>query len=168
MQALSPRPQQASQSVQADKERSRAGIQRPQKSPISGVRTNRSAIRQRRLHLTLHVPVTVPQAHASILSENAQPQCKMGVPTCGLRLTRRSKLNGSLLARFPVTDSVRTRQEACAAPRNYPVETLGVGHSEGTPVETALPVGTSPVPAKRVVEAGSPTLSERVSASRVG
>jgi putative transposase len=45
---------------------------------------------------------------------------------------------------------------------------LGVGHSEGTPVETALPAGTTPVPAKRVLEAGSPTLSERVSASRVG
>ncbi|MFT4889919.1 MAG: putative transposase, partial [Halobacteriales archaeon] len=39
--------------------------------------------------------------------------------------------------------------------------------SEGTPVETALPVDT-PVSAKRVLEAGSPTLSERVSASRVG
>ena len=45
---------------------------------------------------------------------------------------------------------------------------LGVGHSEGTPVETALPAGTTVVPAKRVLEAGSPTLSERVSASRVG
>ena len=37
---------------------------------------------------------------------------------------------------------------------------LGVGHSESTPVETALPVDTS-VSAKRVVEAGSPTLKER-------
>jgi putative transposase len=37
---------------------------------------------------------------------------------------------------------------------------LGVGHSEGTPVESALPVGTTPVPAKRVVEAGSPCLKE--------
>jgi putative transposase len=36
---------------------------------------------------------------------------------------------------------------------------LGVGHSEGTPVETALPVDTS-VSAKRVIEAGSPTLKE--------
>jgi len=45
---------------------------------------------------------------------------------------------------------------------------LGVGHSEETPVETALPTGTAVVPAKRVLEAGSPTLSERVSASRVG
>ena len=91
----------------------------------------------------------------------------MGVPTCGLRLARRSNWNGSLLAKSRATDSVQTRQEACAVPRNYPVETLGVGHSEATPVETALPVDT-PVSAKRVVEAGSPTLSERVSASRVG
>ncbi len=45
---------------------------------------------------------------------------------------------------------------------------LGVGHSEGTPVETALPADTAVVSAKRVVEAGSPTRSERVSASRVG
>ncbi len=45
---------------------------------------------------------------------------------------------------------------------------LGVGHSEGTPVETALPAGTTPVPAKCVVEAGSPVLSERGSASRAG
>ncbi|SEO19566.1 putative transposase [Halorientalis persicus] len=37
---------------------------------------------------------------------------------------------------------------------------LGVGHSEGTPVETALPAGTAVVPAKRVVEAGSPCLKE--------
>jgi len=38
---------------------------------------------------------------------------------------------------------------------------LGVVHSEGTPVETALPTGTAVVPAKRVVETGSPTLKER-------
>ena len=37
---------------------------------------------------------------------------------------------------------------------------LGVGHSESTPVETALPTGTSVVPAKRVLEAGSPCLKE--------
>jgi len=34
---------------------------------------------------------------------------------------------------------------------------IGMGHSEGTPVETALPMDT-PVSAKRVMEAGSPTL----------
>ena len=47
------------------------------------------------------------------------------------------------------------------------LKNVGVGRSESTPVETALPADT-PVSAKRVVETGSPTLSERVSASRVG
>ena len=46
---------------------------------------------------------------------------------------------------------------------------LGVGHSEGTPVETALPTGTAVVPAKRVVEPGSPCLNEPpTAASRQG
>jgi putative transposase len=38
------------------------------------------------------------------------------------------------------------------------IKQLGVGRSESTPVETALPTGTHSVPAKRVIEAGSPTL----------
>ena len=37
---------------------------------------------------------------------------------------------------------------------------LGVGHSEGTLVETALPAGTAVVLAKRVAEVGSPNLKE--------
>ena len=46
---------------------------------------------------------------------------------------------------------------------------LEVGHSEGTPVETALPPGTAVVPAKRVVEAGRPCLKEPpTAASRQG
>jgi putative transposase len=44
--------------------------------------------------------------------------------------------------------------------RSRGLEDIGVGHSESTPVETALPVDTS-VSAKRVVEAGSPPLEER-------
>jgi putative transposase len=44
---------------------------------------------------------------------------------------------------------------------------LGVGHSEGTPVETALPTRTVVVPAKRVLEAGSPCLKERAATPRV-
>jgi putative transposase len=40
------------------------------------------------------------------------------------------------------------------------LEEIGVGYSEPTPVETALPVDTS-VAAKHVVEAGSPTLKKR-------
>jgi len=35
-----------------------------------------------------------------------------------------------------------------------------------TPVETALPAGTTTVPAKRVVEAGSPTLKREPSGER--
>jgi len=35
-----------------------------------------------------------------------------------------------------------------------------VGRSESTSVETAFPTGTTTVPAKRVLEAGSPTLKE--------
>jgi len=46
---------------------------------------------------------------------------------------------------------------------------LGVGHSEKTSVETALPAGTGVVPAKRVVESGSPCLKEPpTAASRQG
>jgi putative transposase len=46
---------------------------------------------------------------------------------------------------------------------------VGVGHSESTPVETALPVDTAVVSAKRVVEAGSPCLTEPpTAASRQG
>jgi hypothetical protein len=42
---------------------------------------------------------------------------------------------------------------------------VGEGRSESTPVETALPTGTTTVPAKRVVEAGSPTLKERAASA---
>ncbi|WP_246988993.1 RNA-guided endonuclease InsQ/TnpB family protein [Halorientalis marina] len=47
------------------------------------------------------------------------------------------------------------------------LEQLGVVHSEATPAETALPAGTTPVPAKRVLEAGSPCLTERAATPRV-
>jgi putative transposase len=45
------------------------------------------------------------------------------------------------------------------------LQDVGVGHSESTPVETALPVDTDSVSAKRVVEAGSPTLKERTASA---
>ena len=38
------------------------------------------------------------------------------------------------------------------------IKLLGAGRSESTPVETALPTGTTAVPAKRVCETGSPFL----------
>ncbi|WP_433632026.1 RNA-guided endonuclease InsQ/TnpB family protein [Halomicrococcus sp. NG-SE-24] len=45
------------------------------------------------------------------------------------------------------------------------IKQVGVGHSESTPVEAALPVDTS-VSAKRVVEAGSPTRKREPSGER--
>ncbi len=42
---------------------------------------------------------------------------------------------------------------------------VGEGRPESTPVETALPTGTTTVPAQRVVEAGSPTLTERTASA---
>ncbi|MGM0685142.1 MAG: RNA-guided endonuclease InsQ/TnpB family protein [Halobacteriota archaeon] len=45
------------------------------------------------------------------------------------------------------------------------LQDVGVGHSESTPVETALPVDTDSVSAKRVVETGSPTLKERTASA---
>ncbi|MDB9235949.1 RNA-guided endonuclease InsQ/TnpB family protein [Halorubrum ezzemoulense] len=42
---------------------------------------------------------------------------------------------------------------------------LGLGWPEDTPVETALPADTHSVSAKRVVEAGSPTLKERAASA---
>ena len=46
------------------------------------------------------------------------------------------------------------------------IKRLGAGRSESTPVETALPTGTHSVPAKRVVETGSPTLKREPSGER--
>jgi putative transposase len=45
---------------------------------------------------------------------------------------------------------------------------VGVVHSKSTPAETALPTGTDSVPAKRVLETGSPVLNEAVRPSRAG
>ncbi|PSQ03590.1 hypothetical protein BRC92_06775 [Halobacteriales archaeon QS_4_69_31] len=88
----------------------------------------------------------------------------MGVPTCGLRLARRSNWNGSLLAKSGATDSVQTRQEACAVPRNYPVEPLGVGHSEGTSPE----IEDFWCANESLRDSLTPVETERVGASRVG
>lgn len=72
-------------------------------------------------------------------------------PTCGLEVDRDANAAWNILSRG--------------------LEDVGMGHSERTPVETALPVDTS-VSAKRVVEAGGPTPYPRgangVSRERVG
>ncbi|WP_129116720.1 RNA-guided endonuclease InsQ/TnpB family protein [Halegenticoccus tardaugens] len=45
--------------------------------------------------------------------------------------------------------------------RSRGLDHVGVVHSDSMPVETALATGTESVPAKRVMEAGSPALTER-------
>ncbi len=67
-------------------------------------------------------------------------------------------------------ESPRNSRNTAAAAWNIlsrGLEDVGVVHSERTPVETALPVDTAAVSAKRVVEAGSPCLKERAAAPRV-
>ena len=48
------------------------------------------------------------------------------------------------------------------------LDQVGVVHSDSMPAETALPTGTDSVSAKRVLETGSPVLSEAVRPSRAG
>ena len=67
-------------------------------------------------------------------------------PACGFEADRDANAAWNILSR-----GIRKR--------------LGAGRSESTPVETALPVDTS-VSAKRVVEAGSPTLKRELSGER--
>ena len=49
--------------------------------------------------------------------------------------------------------------------RSRGLEQVGTGCPESTPVETALPTDTDSVSAKRVVEAGSPTLKKRTASA---
>ena len=45
------------------------------------------------------------------------------------------------------------------------LENVGVGYSESTPVETALPTDTDSVSAKRIIEAGSSPLKQRAASA---
>jgi len=62
-------------------------------------------------------------------------------PSCGFKVDRDANASWNILSRG--------------------LEKVGVGHSESMPVETALPMDTDLVSAKRVVETGSPTLKDR-------
>jgi putative transposase len=65
-------------------------------------------------------------------------------PSCGFETDRDANASWNILSRG--------------------LEDVGVGHSESTPVETALPAD-APVSAKRVMETGSPTLKERTASA---
>ncbi|MGA9401776.1 RNA-guided endonuclease InsQ/TnpB family protein [Haladaptatus sp.] len=52
--------------------------------------------------------------------------------------------------------------------RSRGLSEVGVVHPDSMPAETALPVGTDSVPAQRVIETGSPVLSEAERPSRAG
>jgi putative transposase len=49
---------------------------------------------------------------------------------------------------------------------SHGITRVGAGYSESPPVETALPTGTTSVPAQRVVETGSPTRTREPSGER--
>ena len=83
-------------------------------------------------------------------------------PACGFEADR----DANAVVRRSLTGSKR---EAFATAWNIlsrGTEDVGVGHSESPPVETALPTDTDSVSAKRVVEAGSPTLKHERSSER--
>ena len=101
-------------------------------------------------------------------------------PACGFEADR----DANAVVRLCLTGSKREAFATAWDIFSRGLEDVGVGHSErtsselrsdsdvrtraslpSTPVETALPTGTTPVPAKRVTEAGSPTLSERTASA---
>ena len=82
-------------------------------------------------------------------------------PACGFEADR----DANAVVRLRLTGSKRKAFATALNTLSRGLENVGVGHSERTPVETALPTGTTPVPAKRVVEAGSPILKERTASA---
>ena len=77
-------------------------------------------------------------------------------PACGFEADR----DANAVVRLRLTGSKRVAFATAWNILSRGLKEVGVGSSESTPVETALPVDTS-VSAKRVVETGSPTLKER-------
>jgi putative transposase len=87
---------------------------------------------------------TTECASCSVSTEKPLWVREHACPACGLEADRDANAAWNILSRG--------------------LEAVGVGHSEATPVETALPVD-SPVSAKRVVETGSPTHKERTASA---
>ena len=116
MQALSPHPQRSDR-----RERSRVGIQRPQKSQISGVRTRRFASRQRRHHfLPLCSEVLLP------LWSNVVVRCSPRLRRCSsvVRKTQR------VFRHHERASLSRTTTRSAHRRLRPSVRQVGVGHSE--------------------------------------
>ncbi|WP_256403805.1 RNA-guided endonuclease InsQ/TnpB family protein [Halorubrum salinum] len=84
-------------------------------------------------------------ASCGVLTEKPLWVCEHSCPACGFEADRDANAAWNILSRG--------------------LEDIGVGHSESTPVETALPTDTDSVSVKRVVETGSPTLKERTASA---
>jgi putative transposase len=86
-------------------------------------------------------------------------------PSCGFTADRDWNAAWNLLSRG-IKQVGAGRSESTSSESRGDSDGLRKSHSDfRTPVETALPTGTTSVPAKRVLEAGSPTLKERAQAS---
>ena len=87
----------------------------------------------------------------------------LAIPTALERDKKRALSRGTTPSRHEGWDTPKARPQNASRSAVRTRASLSL-----TPVETALPTGTAVGPVKRVTEAGSPTLSERVSVSRVG
>ncbi len=162
MQALSSLAQRVPQSAPADKERSKEGIQRPQNRRFWCANESRSDSSTPSSPVLVRSGGCLTGPRKLLYRRTPTQNVRWALRPVDLDLLAVPRRTARSVRKLPATDSVRTRHKAYAIPRDYPIETVRVGHSEGTPVETALPVGTTAVPAKRVHRTTSGGLSDGV------
>jgi len=86
-------------------------------------------------------------------------------PSCGFTADRDWNAAWNILSRgIKQLGAGRSESTSSESPRDSDVRTRA--ELSSTPVETALPTGTTSVPAKRVVESGSPSLKREPSGER--
>ena len=85
-------------------------------------------------------------------------------PACGFEADRDANAAWNILSRG--LENVGVGYSESTSPEIFDFWCADESHSDSsTPVETALPTDTDSVSAKRVVEAGSPTLKERTASA---